>query len=108
MAIATLSIPLEKNADNVLLIGGTRVTLDTLVGAFHAGATAEEIALRYPSLKLADVYSCVSYYLQNQAEVEDYLQQRQQQAAEIRQQNEAHFASDGIRTRLLERVGRRD
>jgi len=41
--------------------------------------------------------------LQNQADVEDYLQQRQQQAAVIREQNELRFKPEGIRSRLLER-----
>ncbi len=103
MPVATLEVPIEKSADGVFRIGGTRVTLDTLVAAFDDGATAEEIALRYPSLKLADVYSVISFTLQNQAEVEDYLQQRQQQAAEVREQNETRFKSTGIRSRLLAR-----
>ena len=103
MSTATLEVPIDKNADGVWLIGGTRVTLDTLVAAFADGATAEEIALRYPSLKLADVYLAISFILQNQGEVEVYLQQRQQQAATVRVQNEARFDSTSIRGRLLAR-----
>ena len=103
MTPAILEVPLAKNADGVWNIGGTRVTLDTLVAAFADGATAEEIALRYSSLKLADVYSAISFILQNQAEVEFYLQQRRQQAATIRAQNESRFDSAAIRARLLAR-----
>jgi uncharacterized protein (DUF433 family) len=32
------------------------VTLDTLIAAFHTGPTASEIAQRFPTLALADVY----------------------------------------------------
>ena len=103
MSVTTVAVPIERDADGVLRVGGTRVTLDTLVTAFISGATAEEIALRYPSLKLADIYSAISYYLQNQAEVEGYLQQRQQQAAMVREQNELRFKPEGIRARLLGR-----
>lgn len=103
MTIATVAVPIERNADGVLRVGGTRVTLDTVVIAFQAGAAAEEIALRYPSLELADIYAAISYYLQNQPEVDDYLQQRQLQAATVREQNEARFKPDGIRNRLLQR-----
>ena len=48
MFTETMPVPIERNTDGVLRVGGTRVTLDTLVTAFLAGATAEEIALRYP------------------------------------------------------------
>ena len=95
--------PMQMDADGTIRIGGTRVTLDTLVAAFDEGATAEEIAQQYPTLKLADVYSVIGYYLRRQAEVKDYLQQRQQQALDTRKQNESQFNPQGIRDRLLAR-----
>ncbi|MCH8961923.1 MAG: hypothetical protein IH820_11535, partial [Bacteroidetes bacterium] len=52
---------------------------------------------------LADVYAVISYYLRQSDEVEAYLRQRQQQAEEIRGQNEARFQLNGIRKRLLAR-----
>jgi uncharacterized protein (DUF433 family) len=96
-------IPLAMDADGVLRVGGTRVTLDTVVGAFQDGATPEEIVVQYPALALADVYAVISYYLQNRADVEAYLHERQAFAAEVRKQNEARFDSQGIRERLLVR-----
>ena len=84
-------------------VGGIRVTLDTVVGAFNDGATAEEIAQQYPSLQLADVYAVISHYLRNRSEVEKYLRKRQKQAEDIRKQNEARFDPSGIRERLLAR-----
>ena len=96
-------IPLEANADGVLRVGGTRVTLDTMVAAFNDGATAEEIVHQYPALRLADVYAVIGYYLRHRLEIEAYLRERQQQAEEIRKQNEARFDSHGIRERLLAR-----
>lgn len=42
-----------KDADGVVRVAGTRVTLDTVVAAFEEGATAEEIAQQYPSLAFA-------------------------------------------------------
>jgi uncharacterized protein (DUF433 family) len=108
MSTATMTVPIEKNADGVLRVGGTRVTLDTIVTAFLSRATAEEIGLRYPSLNLADIYAAIGYYLQHQTEVEAYLQQRQQQAAAVREQNEQRFPPDGIRNRLLARRAQRE
>jgi uncharacterized protein (DUF433 family) len=103
LSIETGPAPMQMDADGAIRIGGTRVTLDTLVAAFDEGATAEEIAQQYPTLKLADVYSVIGYYLRRQAEVKDYLQQRQQQALDIRKQNESRFNPQGIRDRLLAR-----
>ena len=96
-------VPLEMNADGVIRVGGTRVTLDTVIAAFDEGATAEEIAQQYPSLNLADVYSVIGYYLHHSSEIEAYLRQRQQQSEIVRKQNEARFDPTGIRERLLAR-----
>ena len=103
MLTTTETIPLESDAEGVIRVGKTRVTLDTIVTAFTDGATAEEIVQQYPSVLLADVYSVIGYYLRRRAEVESYLKRRQQQAAEIRQQNESRFDPTGIRERLLVR-----
>jgi uncharacterized protein (DUF433 family) len=84
-------------------VGNTRVTLDTVIAVFKQGTTAEEIVYRYPSLRLADVYATIGFYLNHQQEVETYLQQRQQQAQEIRKMNEARFDPQGLRDRLLAR-----
>ena len=43
-------VPLAADRDGVMRVGGTRVTLDTVVAAFREGATAEEITQQYPSL----------------------------------------------------------
>ncbi len=92
-------IPLIMDTDGVVRVGGTRVTLDTVVAAFEDGATAEEIVQQYPSLQLADVYAVIGYYLRRRSEVEAYLQQWQAQASEVRRQNEAKFDPYGIRDR---------
>jgi len=99
----TEPVPLETDADGVVRVGGTRVTLDTIVAAFNDGATAEEIAYQYPSLYLADVYAVIGYYLRHRSEVEAYLHQRRQQGAHVRKQNEARFDPHGVRDRLLAR-----
>ncbi|MGH9320192.1 MAG: DUF433 domain-containing protein [Vicinamibacteria bacterium] len=96
-------VPVKTDADGVFRVGGTRVTLDTVVAAFDAGATAEEIAQQYPSVTLADIYSVIAYYLRHQSEVRAYLGQRQRQATQIREENERRFDPTGVRDRLLTR-----
>jgi uncharacterized protein (DUF433 family) len=101
LAIVAEPAPVQANEDGVILIGKTRVTLDTLVSVFNQGATAEEIVYRYPSLNLADVYATIAFYLKHQSEIEVYLRQRRQQAQEIRAMNQAKFDPQGLRDRLL-------
>ena len=100
---ATERVPVHPDADGVIRVGGTRVTLDTLIAAFEAGATAEEMVQQYPSVALADVYSVIAYYLRHQAEIQAYLTERQQQAAQVREQNERRFDPSGVRDRLMAR-----
>ena len=103
LVIAARPIPLETDADGVVRVSGTRVTLDTVVTAFNEGATAEEIGYQYPSLDLADVYAVIAYYLGQRPQVEAYLRQRQEQADGTRKQNEARSAPFGVRERLMAR-----
>ncbi|MBJ7898817.1 MAG: DUF433 domain-containing protein [Cyanobacteria bacterium RI_101] len=103
LAIVAEPVPLKVNEDGVILVGKTRVTLDTVVAVFNQGATAEEIVYRYPSLSLADVYATIAYYLKHQLQVEAYLQQRRQRSQEIREMNQARFDPQGLRDRLLAR-----
>ncbi len=96
-------IPLAEDADGVVRVGKTRVTLDTVVSAFEDGATAEEIAHQYPALDLADVYRVIGYYLHRRADVEIYLQERAQQIERVRSENERRFDPQGVRDRLMAR-----
>ena len=96
-------IPLQRHEDGTIRVANTRVSLDTVVGAFRAGATAEEIAQDYSSLKLSDIYAVIAYYLRHEAEVESYLRERTALAAEVRRQNQARWPTHDLRRRLLAR-----
>jgi uncharacterized protein (DUF433 family) len=96
-------VPIHTDAEGVVRVAGTRVTLDTIVAAFDAGATAEEIAQQYSSISLADVYSVITYSLRNKTEVSAYLHRRQKQAATVREEVERRFPPSGIRERLIAR-----
>lgn len=96
-------VPLSTDADGVVRVGGTRVTLDIVAGAFEEGASPEEVAQRHPILDLADVYSVFTYYLRHRDEVQDYLAARRESAREARAENEQRFPPEGVRERLLAR-----
>lgn len=103
IAVSPEPVPLASDADGVVRVGGTRVTVDTLVAAFHTGDSPEEIHQQYPSVQLADVYAVLAYYLRHIDEVDAYLDSREQVGATVRTENETRFPPEGIRSRLLAR-----
>ena len=103
-AAAVEPVPLITDADGVLRVGGTRVTLDTVVAAYRKGDTPEQIAQDYSSLQPADIYSVIAYYLRHQDEVAAYLERRAQRADAVRRKFEELFPSAGLRERLQNRL----
>jgi uncharacterized protein (DUF433 family) len=100
---ATTTVPLTMNEAGVLRITGTRVSLDSVLYSFNEGSTPEEIVQQYSTLDLADVYTVIAYYLQNRAEIDEYLKKREVERGELRKEIEARFPQNGIRERLLAR-----
>jgi uncharacterized protein (DUF433 family) len=109
MVTQALALPSELEArmrwdeDGGLRIGRTRVTLDTLIGFFIQGSSAEDLVRQFPTLALADVELVIRYYLAHREEVDAYLKRRDEEAAEIRRKIEATCPSDEWRARLLAR-----
>jgi uncharacterized protein (DUF433 family) len=103
ISIVTKPVPLRADAAGVLRIGKTRVSLDSVIVAFNEGATPEEIVQQYDVLALADVYAVISYYLENQSEIDSYLDRRHIQREQLRHELETRHQPQGIRQRLLAR-----
>lgn len=62
-----------EQRDGNYYVSGTRVSLDSLVHAFHRGESAETICQSFEVLQLEEVYGAIAYYLANQAAVDAYL-----------------------------------
>src|SRR5688500_7232936 len=105
LSIEAIRVPLSDDPDGVVRVACTRgmIDSDSAVASWPVGATAEEIVQQYSTLGLADVYSAIGYYLSRQAEVDEYLSQRGQQADAVRRENEARFSPQGVRERLMAR-----
>jgi uncharacterized protein (DUF433 family) len=89
-----------------LRVGNSRVLLELVVRAFQDGATPEAIVQRYPTTALSDVYAVIGYYLRHREEIEDYLRQREQQAADLRHRIEGRQGDlRDVRQRLLAKKG---
>lgn len=94
--------PLRVDETGTVRVGKSRVLLETVIQAFHDGATPEEMIQDYDPLELEDVYGAISYYLGHRGQVDAYLAERECQAGELRRQVEAsqrHLPD--IRQRLL-------
>jgi uncharacterized protein (DUF433 family) len=97
------SPPLRWDEAGGIRIGSSRVTLDSLLATYHNGSTPEEIAIQFSVLSLEDIYSAIAYYLNHRQEIDNYLEQRNQQAKQLRQQlTQKHNLVD-LRQRLLTR-----
>lgn len=95
--------PLRRDEAGGIRIGQSRVTLDSILTAYQAGATPEEIAIQYSVLDLADIYATITYYLTHRQQMDDYLAQRRQQAQQRRQQLVQQHNLADLRQRLLAR-----
>lgn len=106
MSLSTepLPVPIQIDAHGVARVGGTRVTLESVMGVFKQGSSPEEIVSSFPTLKLADVYAVLTFYLKNREQVEQYLDEAERQGEAIRREIEAHYPENiGLRERLLAR-----
>ena len=104
MLIQSEAPPLREDTTGALRVGRSRVLVDLVIRAFQDGATPEAIAQRYPTATLADLYAVIAYYLRHQADLDAYLDAREQQAQEVRQRIE-HQQGDlaALRSRLRAR-----
>lgn len=103
----TQTLPLRAAEDGTIRVADSRVSLDSVVHHYKLGASAEQIAQKFPALDLADVYAAITYYLNHEEEVEEYLRQQESKGDEVQNRIEAdpHYrkASAGLRARLLAR-----
>jgi uncharacterized protein (DUF433 family) len=99
-------VPLTLVEGGTIRLTGTRISLESVIYQYRQGSTAEQIQESFPSLKLADIYAAISYYLNHRAEVDDYLRQQETRAEDVRQQIESSpMAVDRkeLRDRLISR-----
>ncbi len=103
----TQAIPFRLTEDGTIRIGDSRVSLESVIYHYKLGASAEQIAQKFPALDLADVYAAISYYLNNEATVEEYLRQQEARGNEIQKAIESdpqyQRTSANLRARLLAR-----
>jgi len=65
----------RKETSGEPIIKGTRTSVRVIVQNWRLGMTPEEIVRGLPHLTLAQVFEAMSYYYDNQAEVDVYIEQ---------------------------------
>ncbi len=82
-------MPVEyvRRIEGQYLVGGTRVSLDSLVYLFREGMSAESMVDSYPALTLEQVHGALAFYLGNQKEIDAYLAEGQRIAESQHQQS---------------------
>jgi uncharacterized protein (DUF433 family) len=81
-------VPLRVDETGAIRVANSRVTLDVLLWYWQTGMKPAEIANGLDTLSLADVHGALAYYFRHQPELDEYLQQRDADAEQLRQQIE--------------------
>lgn len=104
LSLVAEPLPLSMDAHGTVRVGGTRLTLETVLELFKHGALPNEIVSALPGLELADIHAVIAYYLRHQADVDAYLRDQEAKAAAHRADIEARQGGQqALRERLLAR-----
>src|SRR5882672_4018870 len=85
----TQAMPLRLTEDGTIRIADSRVSLDSVLHHYKLGASAEQIAQKFPALDLADVYAAITYYLNHEETIEEYLRQQEAKGDEVQEEIES-------------------
>jgi len=104
---ATQAVPLSVTEDGTIRIANTRISLESVLHHYEQGATAEEVVLRFSALRLADVHSCLAYYLNHKEKVHEYMTRQQQRAEALQERISADPAQQRGLAQMRERIRNR-
>jgi len=91
-------------APNDIRVKGTRVGIETILTDYlELGLFAEQIAARYPTLSIEQVYATLTYYWRNRGEVDTYLRSIDQEIVCQRREQDLHPSPAVQRLRELAR-----
>lgn len=71
-------------------IKGTRVGIETILEDYLNAASPEEIAIRYPTVTLEQVYATITYYLRNKRSIDQYLERWRDHTNQSLQKQQEH------------------
>lgn len=94
----------DVHSESDIRIRGTRVGIETVLLDFLDGVSLEEIAVRYRSVTLEQVYATITYYLQQRAVIDAYLDAYKRES-DLAYEKQAQSPSDVVkRLRALKQL----
>ena len=81
--------PLREAEGGSVRVGKTRISLDLIVEQYENGMTPEDMVRAYDTLKVADVYGAIAYYLRHREEVTAYMKRRDELAEAMQKKIES-------------------
>ena len=99
----TDTVPLRYDDHGTIRVTGSRVTLDVLVARFEMGDTLEEIHEGFPSVSLEQINAIIGWYLDNRAEVDEYIREQDAEAEKVLEELKNRPESIAFRERLRSR-----
>ncbi len=102
----TQAVPLVSDEQGTIRFHGSRVTLDTILGRYLSGESAEQIHEGFPSLGLSEIYGAITYYLSHKDQVDLYLRERKTAAADTRSKIEELPGSQDLREFVRQTLNR--
>lgn len=83
-------------------IKGHRIGIeDVLYEYIHNAMTPDELAVRFPTLTLEEIYATLLYYVRNKADIDRYLTERLAHEAHMRAEQEKNPTPVMLRLRKL-------
>ena len=90
---------------NDIRVKGTRVGIETILTDYlELGLFAEQIAARYPTLSVEQVYATLTYYWRNRSQVDAYLRAVDHEIERQRREQDQHSSPAVQRLRELARL----
>src|SRR5207245_8932654 len=109
LTVENRTVPLTQDETGRWRVARTRIPLERIVECHKAGITPEGIIEDYDTLRLADVYSVISFYLDHKEDVEEYIRFWDDRAREVEQMvKAAQPPRPGLKEELLARWTRRE
>jgi uncharacterized protein (DUF433 family) len=108
LSLAAEPVPFAFDAHGVARVGGSRVTLEVLLGTYLMGETAEQLHEDFPTVPLSEVHATIAYYWRHQEEVDRYIAEAVERGEALRRQIEGRSGAEAWRSELLRRRAERD